>query len=100
MLTDDEETFSPAWSRFRESVSVIAWASFLAACIETMVFFAFFDPVMLGIDEAAPWMALRPIAYAAGFFLFWVFTFASSTLTAYMLGTSPNAPTKPTEPWR
>ena len=101
MLASDEETFSPSWSRFRECVSVIAWTSFLAACIETMVFFAFFDPMMLGVIGATPtWMALRPMAYAAGFFFFWVFTFASSTLTAYMLDSSPKAPTKPAEPRR
>jgi hypothetical protein len=99
MLANDEGSQPQSWSRFNECVSVIAWTSFLAACVETLVFFAFFDPMVLGIDEATPtWMALRPAAYAAGFFFFWVFTFVGSTLTAYMLGSSPNAPAKSTEP--
>ena len=99
MLANDEGSQPQSWSRFNECVSVIAWTSFLAACVETLVFFAFFDPMVLGIDEATPtWMALRPAAYAAGFFFFWVFTFGGSTLTAYMLDSGPNAPAKPTEP--
>jgi hypothetical protein len=98
MLANDEGTRSPPWSRFHECVSVIAWTSFLAACVETLVFFAFFDPMVFGIDQATPaWMTLRPAAYAAGFFFFWVFTFVGSTLTAYMLDSSPNTPHKHTE---
>jgi hypothetical protein len=100
MLASDESAEPQSWSRFSECVGVIAWTSFLAACVETLVFFAFFDPMVLGIDAAAPtWMALRPAAYAGGFFFFWSFTFVGSTLTAYMLDSSPNA-AKSTEPHR
>ncbi len=99
MPANEEGLQSPPWSRFHERVSVIAWTSFLAACVETLVFFAFFDPMVLGIDEATPtWMALRPAAYAAGFFFFWSFTFIGSTLTAYMLDSSPNATPRSMEP--
>ena len=99
VLTNDEGIQSPPWSRFSERVGVIAWSSFLVACVETLVFFAFFDPMVLGIDAATPtWMALRPAAYAAGFFFFWAFTFVASTLTAYMLDSSPNGRVKTPEP--
>lgn len=79
------------WSPLRECVAVCAWTSFLAASAETMVFFAYFDPMQLGADELAPgWLSLRPVAYAAGFFLFWAFTLFASALTAYMLRSRPH----------
>ena len=91
MPANDETAHS--WSRFSERVGVILWASFLAACLETTVFFAYFDPMVLDGNASTPtWLALRPAAYAAGFFFFWVFTFVGSTLTAYMLDSGPNAP--------
>jgi hypothetical protein len=90
MPANDETAHS--WSRFSERVGVISWTSFLAACLETMVFFAYFDPMMLdGLETTPTWLALRPAAYAAGFFFFWAFTFVSSTLTAYMLDSGRNA---------
>ena len=46
------------WSPPRESVGRRAWTSFLAASAETMVFFAYFDPMQLGADELAPgWLS-------------------------------------------
>lgn len=96
MRSDDEATRS--WSRFNERVGVILWASFLTACFETAVFFAYFDPVVLGCEATTPtWLAMRPAAYAAGFFFFWASAFIGSTLTAYMLDSSPNSPQKRAE---
>jgi len=96
MPANDETTYS--WSRFSERVGVILWASFLAACLETMVFFAYLDPMMLdGLETTTTWLAFRPAAYAAGFFFFWAFTFVGATLTAYMLDSSPNAAPKSVE---
>jgi hypothetical protein len=91
----DGEANLSSWSRFKERISVTLWTSFLAACLETAVFFAHFDPMVLANIQATPaWLALRPIAYAAGFFFFWAFTLIGSTLTAYMLDSSSNAPPK------
>jgi hypothetical protein len=88
-----------SWSRLRELLSVTLWTSFLAACLETGVFFAFFDPMVLSGDATTPmWLMLRPTAYAAGFFFFWTFTFVSCTLTAFMLNSGPGAPPKITDP--
>ncbi len=95
---NDEEARTPSWSRFNERIGVTLWASFLAACLETVVFFAYFDPAVLGGDQLAPlWLAMRPIAYGAGFFFFWVFTFLGSSLTAYLLDSSPNSAPKSME---
>jgi hypothetical protein len=94
----DEENARLTWSRFDERVGVTLWTSFLAACLETLVFFAFFDPMVFGSVDAAPtWLTLRPAAYAAGFFFFWIFAFVGSSLTAYLLDSSPNAPPKTAE---
>jgi hypothetical protein len=83
------------WSRLSERLSVTLWTSFLAACLETAVFFAYFDPLVLSNEVTTPpWLALRPAGYAAGFFFFWTFSFASSTLTAYMLDSGPGAASK------
>jgi hypothetical protein len=91
----DEVANSPSWSRFNERVSVTLWTSFLAACLETVVFFACFDPNLLGNIGATPaWLAGRWTAYATGFFFFWAFTFVGSILTAIMLDSSPNASAK------
>ena len=57
--------------RLWQDIGIIVWASFLAACIETMTFFAYFDPAMLGIHEIPPeWVANRLAGYSFGFFCF------------------------------
>jgi hypothetical protein len=76
------------WPRFREDLGVLLWASFLAACIATMFFFACFDPILLGNDGAPPaWLADRRTAYAVGFFFFWTVCTIASFLTAYLIDT-------------
>ena len=80
---------SGSWSRVKERIGVALWTSFLAAGVETSAFFAFLDPWVLGHDETIPsWLVVRPAAYGAGFFFFWLFTFAAAALTAYMLDSS------------
>jgi len=45
----------------------------------------------LGHDGSIPdWVSARLAAYGAGFFFFWLFTFAGAALTAYMLDSSRN----------
>ena len=72
--------------RLWRSIGVVTWASFLVAAAETMCFFAFFDPAVLGIhDVPEGWLANRMAGYTFGFFLFWAFTFCASVLTAFLL---------------
>jgi hypothetical protein len=90
MLPNDEA--AAAWSPRSQGIGVALWTSFLAACIETMIVFAFLDPVTLGFEGLSPSLyALRPMLYACGFFLFWSFAFIAAGLTAYMVETSPRA---------
>ncbi len=91
----DSESTSSTWSRLTERIGVTLWASFLTACLETVVVFAYFDPAEFGRSQSdATWLALRPIAYGAGFFFFWIINFLGSILTAYMLDSSSNAAPK------
>ncbi len=80
-----------AWPRVKERIGVALWSSFLAAGAETAAFFAFVDPWVFAHDASVPaWIMEPPGAYGAGFFFFWMFTFAGAALTAYMLDSSRN----------
>jgi hypothetical protein len=75
-------------SRLREDAGVLLWSSFLAACVATMFFFAYFDPVLLTEDHAPPtWLADRMTGYAVGFFFFWIVCAIASFLTAWLIDT-------------
>lgn len=78
----------PAWPRFRDDLGVLLWASFLAASIATMFFFAYFDPLLLASDSDPPrWLTDRRTGYAIGFFFFWAVCTIASFLTAWLIDT-------------
>ncbi len=62
----------PAWSRGLRQIMATGWASFLTACIASVLFFAVFDPARLA--EAADWPLelSRMGGYALLFFFFWM----------------------------
>jgi hypothetical protein len=64
----------------------VAWCSFLAACLATMVFFAIVDPAPFDGMPAAGG-AGRMTLYSVGFFFFWAICAGSAALTAFMLTT-------------
>lgn len=87
MLRAPEESRSP----LRQDVGVFLWSSFLAACLATMIFFAFFDPLLLAHDDAPPrWLTDRMTGYAIGFFFFWFVCAIAAILTAYLIDTRPD----------
>ena len=70
MMAEREPGAPRSWSRWRQRVAVIVWCSFLAACMETMGFFAYLDPAVVTCEEVPPAPAgLRHAAYGIGFFL-------------------------------
>lgn len=72
-------------------MGVLLWASFLAACAATALFFAYFDPPLLAADDAPPrWLADRMTGYAVGFFFFWAVCAIAGFLTAYLIDTRPS----------
>jgi hypothetical protein len=78
------------WSRRAQDIAAVGWSSFLAACLATLLFFAVFDPVMLGDDLHPPkWLRDRMTGYALGFFFFWFVSTVAAVLTAYLLETEP-----------
>lgn len=80
------------WPRFREDLGILLWASFLAACVATLLFFACFDPQLLVNDAAPPpWLADRMAGYTLGFFFFWTVCGIASFLTAYLIETRTSA---------
>jgi hypothetical protein len=80
------------WVRFRQDLGVLLWCSFLAACVATLLFFAYFDPVLLAADDSPPrWLTDRRSGYAIGFFFFWTICTVASFLTAYLIDTRADA---------
>jgi hypothetical protein len=77
-----------ARSRLRRDAGALLWSSFLAACVATMCFFAYFDPLLLGEDHTPPpWLADRMTGYTIGFFFFWFVCALASFLTAWLIDT-------------
>ncbi len=66
-------------------ISAVLWPSFLAACVATMVFFAMFDPQELLQIMTWKFSLSREWAYSLGFFLFWLLTILSSSITLVLL---------------
>ncbi|MGH8029862.1 MAG: hypothetical protein ACREO3_08010 [Arenimonas sp.] len=64
---------------------VVAWPSFFAAGVATMVFFAFVDPLQLR-DITFPGLGIsRETGYSIAFFLFWSATAGASLFTAILM---------------
>jgi hypothetical protein len=76
---------SPAWSRGLRKVMATGWASFLTACIASVLFFAVFDPARLA--EAADWPLelSRMGGYALLFFFFWAIGIAAASTTLVLM---------------
>ncbi|QDW65595.1 hypothetical protein [Luteimonas granuli] len=68
-----------------QRVGAILWPSFFSACVATMVFSAFVDPLQLR-DITFPDLDIsRSLGYSIAFFMFWVATAASSLFTWILL---------------
>lgn len=69
---------------------MVAWCSFLAASIASMLFFAFVDPSPI-VALLQPTSALpgRTALYSIGFLFFWIVCALSAALTASLLSTQP-----------
>jgi hypothetical protein len=65
----------------------IAWPAFLVAAVLEMLVFAFIDPSELHLSGGSVLLS-REAIYTMVFFVFWIFTLASSSLTT-LLSMSP-----------
>jgi hypothetical protein len=76
-------------------MGAIAWPSFFAAGVATMVFFAIVDPVELAAMTWPHAKISREAGYTIGFFMFWACTFSSSFFTALLSGSPPDGLSAP-----
>jgi hypothetical protein len=80
----DDDGASPPVARLRR-VGAVAWPSFFAAAVASVVFFAIVDPSELA-DITWPHLTIsREFGYSIGFFMFWACTLGSSAFTALLL---------------
>jgi hypothetical protein len=73
-------TDTPELGERGRALGAIAWSSFLAAAIGTMLCFAFVDPQGLGEGDLPSWWTTRRAVYAMGFFFFWLIGLVAATL--------------------
>ena len=80
-----------------QRIGAIAWPSFFAAGVSTMVFFAFVDPLALRDMTFPDLQITRELGYTVGFFMFWAATASSSLFTWILLGPyrRPRQPSSP-----
>jgi hypothetical protein len=85
MKVNAERPFDHPPRPLAQKVGAVLWPSFFAACVATMVFFAFIDPLQLrditfpGIDIS------REAGYSIAFFMFWLATASASLFTWILL---------------
>jgi hypothetical protein len=87
---EDDHPAHRRWPPQLQVAAAVGWASFLAACLGTMLAFAALDPQVIidgiegGEPVAAPWWLTRTGIYTLGFFLFWLIAVAAGVLTAVL----------------
>lgn len=68
-----------------QKVGAVLWPSFFSACVATMVFFAFIDPLQLR-DISFPGIEISRMAgYSIAFFMFWAATAGACLFTWILL---------------
>lgn len=86
----DEHPAARRWPPQLQAAAAVAWSSFLAACLGTMLAFAALDPQVIidgvegGEPGAAPWWLTTTGIYTLGFFLFWLIAVVAGVLTAFL----------------
>lgn len=80
------------WGRSAQKLAASTWVSFLTASIMTLVFFAFFDPLLLAEQFDYEHFRSREVGYSVGFFFFWAGCFTSSWLSLRLTRHKRNGP--------
>lgn len=70
---------------FWRRMAIVLWVSFFTAAVESMVFFALFDPAYLGQLSSFGVDISQWQGYALGFLFFWVFTFSAALFSGLVL---------------
>jgi len=77
------------WNHRQRDLGIIAWISFLAACVGTFIIFAVLDPEALNDAWVLPWEMGHKLAYSLGFLFLLLVSLLASALTVYMIRTGP-----------
>jgi hypothetical protein len=81
---EPEPEYLPPWPPGRRAVAAMVWSAFLAACLGSLLGFAWLDPAdLLDGGYGADWLTPTAI-YTLGFFLFFVVGFAGAFLGVYL----------------
>ena len=80
-----------------QKVGAVLWPSFFSACVATMVFFAFIDPLQLRDITFPDAVISRETGYSIAFFMFWLATAAASLFTWILLRPSSRFNKPPTD---
>jgi len=86
----NEDAAPASWPPARQAIAAVGWCSFLAACLASLLFFAFLDPIELAGEPSALsflWPN-RTAAYTVGFLFFWMIAAVAAGLSVYMLHTA------------
>ncbi len=70
---------------FYRRLAVVVWVSFLVAAIQTMGFFAAFDPVLMGQLATFSVNLTALEGYAFGFCFFWAFNLITAVLVGIVM---------------
>ncbi|MGV8959190.1 MAG: hypothetical protein ACOH1V_02225 [Stenotrophomonas sp.] len=84
-MSDPDNSSFPAKRPLLSQLGAITWPSFFAAAVAAAVFFTFVDPLRLCEISFPAHRISREFGYAAGFFLLWLATFSTSTVTWFLL---------------
>ncbi len=97
MKVNAEPPFDHPPRPLAQKVGAVLWPSFFAACVATMVFFAFIDPLQLR-DITFPNAEIsRETGYSIAFFMFWLSTASASVFTWILLRPSSRYNKPPTD---
>lgn len=84
MAAPDDAPYLPAWPPGRRAVAAMLWSAFLAACLGSLLGFAWLDPgELLAARDGPDWLTPTAV-YTLGFFLFFVVGFSSAILSVYL----------------
>jgi uncharacterized membrane protein len=70
---------------FYRRLAVVVWVSFLVAAVQTMAFFAAFDPELMGQLATFSVMLTAIQGYTIGFLFFWVFNLITAVLVGIVM---------------
>jgi len=70
---------------FYRRMGIVLWVSFFTAAVQSMLFFALFDPAYLGQLSSFSMEITQWQGYALGFMFFWSFTFLAALFSGVVM---------------